>query len=159
MYTQKYCLVHFISPVSIGDEFNMKDWPLHITLADVFAIDRSTTDIDTKLKNSISSESSVDVKATRESILGQTRVVLITKVAGIIELHESIVDLLESNEAIFNSPEFTRKGFLPHSTIQMDERLYEGDKVSINSISLVDMFPDSDWQQRRVLATFTLQEE
>ena len=47
-YSQKYTLVTFIKPLEVGASFDMVDWPLHITLADVFAIDLST-DIERQL--------------------------------------------------------------------------------------------------------------
>ncbi len=136
----------------------MIDWPLHVTLADVFAVDRNATGIDAKLEEMLLSRSSVTVKVLREADLGTTGVVLVEKSNRIIKLHKSIIDLLQANGAMFNSPEFTRGGFLPHSTVQNSGRLYMGDRLNIDSVTLIDMFPNEDWRQRKVLNTFKLQE-
>ena len=134
----------------------MSDWLLHTTLADVFAINRHKTGIDKKLAMLLAQIEPVETTAMDDSMLGTTQVVLLDKTPPLVKLHTDIVSLLEENNATFNNPEFTRSGFLPHSTIQKSGRLYAGDKITIDSLSLVDMFPDSDWEQRRVLATFKM---
>jgi hypothetical protein len=156
-YSQKYCLVHFINPVDTGYEFDMSVWPLHTTIADVFAIDRQENDLDKKLTTLLQNHPSVTTNAIEDSILGITPVVLLDKIAELVNLHNDIVSVVEESSAIFNTPEFTRDGFIPHSTVQNNERLEIGDHVTINSISLVDMFVGGDWQRRKVLATFNMQ--
>jgi len=156
-YSQKYCLVSFIQPVAIGTEFNMADWPLHVTLADVFAINSPQTYIEYELAKLLSGQPSVNAFAMEEAILGTTNVVLLNKTEDLINLHMILVNLLEKNHAVFNSPEFTREGFLPHCAVQIAERILTGDKVNIETIALVDMFPDGIWQQRKVIRNFKLQ--
>lgn len=134
----------------------MADWPPHVTVADVFAIDRRTTDIDTKLAARLAAIAPVVTTVLREATLGTTPVMLLEKTADFKELHESIVQLLEQNGAAFNTPEFVHDGFLPHSTIQKSGRLHQGEQCIIDSVTLVDMFPEGNWQQRRVLATYGL---
>ena len=156
-YSQKYCLVWFINPVKIGDEFEMTDWPIHVTVADVFAIDRRGNDIDTKLAELLAKQPPVTTHATEEATLGTTPVVLAERNDNLLALHTRIVDLLASNHAEFNTPKFTREGFLPHCTTQKVGRLNSGDELKIDTVTLVDMFPNDDWQQRKVLRTFKLQ--
>jgi hypothetical protein len=133
-YSQKYALVHFISPVADGLQFHMSDWLLHTTLADVFAIDRHNTDIDAKLRALLAQVEPVETNAMSDDVLGTTPVILLDKVPPLIKLHTDIVTLLEENGAVFNNPEFTQEGFLPHSTIQKSAQLNTGDKVTIDSI-------------------------
>lgn len=155
-YSQKYVLAHFISPVKTGESFHMSDWLLHTTLVDVFAIDRHTVDIDTKLTALLGNSDPVTTTAVGDGTLGTTAVVLLDKTSELLELHSKTVSLLKQNGAVFNNPEFTNEGFIPHSTIQKTGRLHIGDSVFIDSISLIDMFPGGDWEQRAVLATFKL---
>lgn len=155
-YSQKYTLVSFISPVTIGTEFDMADWPLHITLADVFAIDRIGTSIEDKLAAMIAELSPVAVDADREAMLGAAQVILLSKSEALLSLHNRLVDLLEANGVKFNTPEFTRDGYLPHSTVQKTGRLHNGDKVTIDTIALIDMFQSNDWRRRKVINMFAL---
>lgn len=154
-YAQKYVLVSFLEPIEVNTEFSMTDWPPHVTLADVFAV-KLDTSIERKLANLLINQPTVIASAGSDSKLGETKVVLIDKSNELLDLHNQIVDLLELNDAKFNTPDFTRSGFIPHSTIQKSGRLHEGDKIEINTISLVDMFPDENWQQRKVLSNFKM---
>lgn len=145
--------MHFINPLATGCRFGMSEWPLHITLADVFAVDRQGSDIDSKLTHLCKQKAAIIIKAANDSKLGETPVVIFDKSDELFKLHSDIISLLEESRAIFNKPDFTKSGFVPHSTIQDGKRLGIGDRVVIDSISLVDMFPDNNWQQRKVLAT------
>ena len=157
-YSQKYCLVSFINPIETGTVFDMVDWPLHVTLADVFAIDLRSTNIEAKLEKLLSFQHSVKTVAGNEATLGTTEVILLHKTKELAILHASLIDLLEENSAQFNTPEFTRGGFVPHCTIQKVERLLMGDEVIIRNIALVDMFPNENWQQRKIINIFRLQD-
>jgi hypothetical protein len=155
-YSQKYCLVSFINPIDINTEFSMEDWPLHITLADVFSVDLTGTNTQSQLTELLTYQRAFKIFAHKNAILGTKEVTLIKDSVQLRELHESIIDLLETNRAYFNTPEFTREGFLPHCTIQKTGRLKIKDEVLINCISLIDMFPGGEWQKRKVLSVIRL---
>ncbi len=157
-YTQKYCLVAFMTPQNVGTEFHYSAWPLHMTLADVFAIELDKTGIVDALRSLLSTVHTVQVRAVEDSVLGEqkTPVTIFDRSKDLEELHVKLIDLLEAHGASFNTPEFVRDGFLPHATVQASGRVSVGDALTIRSVSLVDMFPDGDWQRRRVLATFEL---
>lgn len=155
-YSQKYCLVHFIDHQQDDSEFNMSHWPLHVTLADVFAIDLKQSAIIENLETLSRKLAPVTLCTEDESILGETPVVLLSKSPDLLKLHEDIVLFIEADGAVFNNPEFTRAGFIGHSTIQNEQRLEIDEVITIDSLSLVDMFPEGDWQRRKVLATFPL---
>lgn len=157
-YSQKYCLVNFLGDYDIGYEFDMKNWPLHVTLAGVFAINRLDSEIDRKLGYLASSINSFDIVADKESVLGITPVVLFQEILEITDLHFKLVELLETNGAIFNTPEFLKDGFIPHSTIQASSRIELEKTYSVSSISLVDMYPASNWQKRKVIGNYTLKD-
>ena len=153
-YSQKYALVHFITPIANGVEFHMSDWPLHVTLADVFAINRSN--LDKALVGFLAQTAPVKTTALSKSTLGTAPVILLDKSPALLKLHADIVSLLGAHGVVFNNPEFTRDGFIPHSTIQKSSRLEIGDEVAVDSLSLIYMFPNNNWEQRRVLATFEM---
>lgn len=155
-YSQKYCLVSFIQPCADGTEFNMTDWPLHLTLADAFSINLKSTRIESKLAKLLSNKQAFTILADKETILGNTKVMLINNCDDLSALHNHVVDLLETNGATFNTPKFVRDGFLPHCTVQKSARLYLGDEIKVHSVALIDMFPDQNWQQRKVIRTYKL---
>lgn len=155
-YSQKYCLVSFLEPVIDGTEFAMTEWPLHVTLADAFAINLFETGIESKLVKLFKDFSVMSTRAKNEAVLGTTQVVLLEKSRELLRLHNSIIDILASEGAKFNTPEFTKEGFLPHCTIQKNVRLRIGDEVMLGAVALIDMFPDKNWRQRKVINTFGL---
>jgi hypothetical protein len=156
VYRQKYALVYFIQPIDIGVEFDMSEWPLHITLADVFAVDILGTGLDAKLEQLLAECSAVVTHAIEHAILGKTPVVILDRNNEILNLHYKIVELLSENGAEFNNPEFTREGFAPHSTVQKQGSLRNSESILIDSMALVDMFPDENWQKRRILSKYTI---
>lgn len=146
----------FTKPIDFGTKFEISEWPLHITLADVFAIDQKGSNIVIQITDLLENQSPITVRVTDDAVLSQTRVVLVENSKDLLALHNNLVDLFEANGAIFNSPEFIHEGFLPHCTIQNAERLNKGDKIRIDTVTLIDMFPDGNWRQRKALSSLKL---
>jgi hypothetical protein len=118
---------------------------------------QTDSNIESKLEGLLSTQPIVRLLADKQTVLGTTKVVLLNKNEELTALHTSTVNLLEQNGAVFNTPQYTRTGFVPHCTIQKTERLNMGERVILTTVALVDMFPKGNWQQRRVISTFTLQ--
>lgn len=158
-YSQKYTVVHFLNPLSEGQEFSMDNWPLHTTLADVFAIDLNDK-LYVDLQSFASFRKPVLAYAIDDAKLGsidnEINVTLLEKTPDLQNLHDKLVDLLTKNGAVFNSPQFTHDGFLPHCTIQNGSRIKNGNEVKVQQFSIVDMFVSNDWRQRRVIKNFSL---
>jgi hypothetical protein len=74
----------------------------------------------------------------------------------LLALHTAIVHLLEEYGGVFNSPEHTRDRFIAHSTIQREGRLQKGDEVTVNSVALVDMFPNGNGEKRKIIDIYPL---
>jgi 2'-5' RNA ligase len=149
-----------MQPMVNNTEFHMTNWPLHFTLADVFAADFDNTDLLKKIGELVAQTNVFQIKPIEDTKLGSSEnpvaVTLIEKSDELVSFHYQLVDLLEANGVVFNTPEFTKEGFLPHSTIQDKVRLNIGEQITIKTVSLIDMFPGGDWQQRKVTATFNL---
>lgn len=154
-YSQKYTIVAFTESIEPNYEFAMGNWPLHITLADTFAVELNETLVQ-NLKKLLALLSQIDLSIGNNTTLGTTKAALIDKNNALQGLHNRVVDLLESSGAKFNNPEFTRAGFLPHITNLKSFDLQLGDTVRLKTISVIDMFPDGNWQQRKVLNSFEL---
>lgn len=134
--------------------FPMTEWPLHITIADTFAVD-VTDALLRDLTEYLASFTYTVTRVQSEGMLGTTDVWLLENTPELQAFHGALVDVLERHGAVFNTPEFTRGGFIPHITKQPNVDMKIGDTVSIDLVSLVDMFPNNDWQQRRVMRRFT----
>jgi 2'-5' RNA ligase len=153
-YSQKWCLVALLEDVSIGYEFDMKDYPLHITLVDVHDFDWGDNKLKEKFQELIKQQQPFGVSALGFGALGPadkpTKVTFIEKSPRLIELHEKIIKFLEASGAVFNNQEWNHEGFLPHSTIQKTGKVEEHSEITINNIALIDMFHESDWKKRKI---------
>lgn len=156
-YSQKYALVQFLEPTKVGDEFDMSKWPLHTTLADVFSVEL-TEELKSDLQRfvDVHAREHMTTRAIRGRVLGTTPVVLLEITPELQAWHDGLVNVLAKHGAVFNNPEFTKTGYLPHVTSRDSNRIKLGDEVAIGAISLVDLFSGGDWQKRRVIAEFKL---
>jgi len=158
-FTQKYVVARFSKELPDEFEFSMKDWPLHVTLADVFAVDGEWTSLLKDLNLSLKNEKAFFSQTIAKDFFGDdgsTKVILIENTAELRNLHETIISVLEKHGAVFNSPEYVNAGFKPHVTEQAESRLEIGDIVEFRSLTLVDMFPNKDPYQRKILGTVHL---
>lgn len=154
---QKYVLIHILEPVANNTQFSMYDWPLHVTISPRFAVDIEQKGFDADLSNLITDQKPVTTIVNKDASFGkdsQVHVSLLELTPQLFELHNELLDLLESYGAVFDEPKYSRSGYLPHVTVQKSGRVFEGDTITIDSLTLVDMFPDQDIKQRKVLKNY-----
>jgi hypothetical protein len=154
--TQKWCIAAFFDELDDGYEFHRTEVPLHVTLAGVFAIDDTGTELFRKLQSLLSGIKSFEIHAgdtTRWGVKKEIQVVLIEKSSEMSKLLMQIYKFLIANGATFNQPEYEGPGHILHSTVQNSGRLHKGEVIQINKLSLVDMFPNNDGLRRRIVST------
>lgn len=135
----------------------MYDWPLHVTLSPRFAVDIKQPDLVTDLKNLLAKKKPIETIVKNDERFGQDNHILVSLLEltpELFELHNEVLDLLESYGAVFDEPGYSRTGYKPHVTVQKNGRVYKGDSITIDSLTLVDMFPDQDIKLRKVLETY-----
>jgi hypothetical protein len=158
-FTQKYAIIQLFEEVPEDTEFFWKNWPLHSTVADVFAIEWEVPIMIEKLTGLLHDHAQATSVAEEDTFFGedgQTRVTLLKKTVGLVTLHHDVIELLQQGGWVPYNPEFAKDGFLPHSTVQTHARLNRGDVVTFNALSIIDMFPDEDPYQRKVVRTIGL---
>jgi hypothetical protein len=158
-FTQKYAIIQLFEEVPEGTQFSWKDWPLHSTVVDVFAINWDMPATVQHLEKLLASRAKATSIAEEDEFFGpekQTQVVLLQKTDSLVKLHHDVVEMLEEGGLTLNDPQFAREGFLPHSTVQKHNRLHKGDAVIFNALTIIDMFPGGDPYQRKVLKTIQI---
>ncbi|HET8670664.1 MAG TPA: 2'-5' RNA ligase family protein, partial [Candidatus Saccharimonadales bacterium] len=156
---QKYVIVKFLEPVADTTEFDAKHWPLHVTLASNFVVDRKAVHLFDKLAELASSENSVTTTASDNDYFGlhkHVHVTTLTMTPELQTLHNRMIALLKSLGATFDEPQYQEEGYRAHATVQADKRLHKGDAVTVDELTVVDMFPDDDISRRRTMRTFKL---
>src|SRR3954470_2674366 len=101
-FSQKYVLAHIIKDLPDGFEYSMKQWPLHVTLADVFAIKGDVNDLIHSLKVRLASIEPPRVTVKGDEWFGADKSVhvrLLDKTEAIQILHEIILEVLNEYHA------------------------------------------------------------
>lgn len=155
-FTQKYTIITLLETMPEGTEYDWRDWPLHVTLADIFAVDWQANTLGEKLEDLLKGQEPFTAEAKDDIFFGpqqDVRVTVIQKTESLITLHYALVRLLKTGNVTFNNPQFVEKGFVPHCTVQKHSRLHKGDVVHFREASIIDMFPHSDPYRRKLLKT------
>lgn len=158
-FKQKWTIIIPLEPVSEGTEYEFTDWPLHITLASVFAVDDKGAEISNKLQELLLGQHEFNTSADSEDWFGPDKSVGVMKIKFTLELQElysKIHQLLIDMKVEFNEPQYEGKGFIPHSAYQKTSRLRAGDEIIISKVALIDMFPNGNGYKRRVTKTIDL---
>lgn len=153
--SQKWCVVALLQPVPEGAEFDWREWPLHVTIAPTFAIDRNSEEISSLLSKTLQGQSPVSLQAIEE-LEWAVKVMRLESTSEISTLHLKITEVLKESGAVFNEPQYIGKNFIPHVTAQKSGLVEVEDKITLDSFSLIDMFPNSDGLRRKVVKTFSL---
>ena len=158
-FTQKYTIIQLFKDIPEGTQFSASNWPLHVTIADTFAIDWDVPTMVEKLTQLLSSRTSATSVVENDRFFGdqrQVRVALLKKTDDLVKLHQDVIKVLERGGWKPNDPQFAKEGFLPHSTVQKHARLNKGDEVIFNALTIIDMFPGENPYQRRVIKTIKI---
>jgi len=157
--SQKYTIVHFFSPIAPSTNFSGSLWPLHTTLLDMFILGGPLQALTKGLTDLASLTAPFDVIADKDAFFGPNRDVLVTLLRpseAMTNIHEALLQSLQELSPTFDHPEYVGTGFVPHATVQKDDRLGVGQAYTIQDFSLVDMYPNNDISRRAILATLPL---
>jgi hypothetical protein len=158
-FTQKYTIIQLFENMPVGTQFPASAWPLHSTIADTFAIDWDVLTMINELTNLLSDHEQASSVAEDDTFFGENsefRVTLLTKTNSLNKIHLDVINVLKKGGWKPNDPQFAEEGFLAHATVQPHARLNKDEQVVFNALSIIDMFPDEDPYQRKVLATIKI---
>lgn len=159
-FTQKWGVISLLENASEGSEFYFTDFPLHVTLAGVFAVDKSGQQLFVELNNFLARRTTLEIEADQKAMFGPNQdvaVMKIKKTADLMALYLAVHLWLEDTKATYTTPQYEGEGYLPHSTFQNTGSLKPGEKRLLKSISLVDLFPNNNGYQRKIFGTIDLQ--
>lgn len=156
-YSQKYCLVQPLDSIRLGDEFAASDWPLHITIVGVFAIDWNDKYF-SEFANLIASYRAFSSKTTSIEYFGlkqEIKVRLVKPNENLQMLHTDIAKFVLGHGGSFNDLHYQFDGFRPHATMRGDQP-DENCEITFDTLALIDMFPDGNHTRRKIIKFFEL---
>src|SRR5690606_4637336 len=124
-----------------------------------FTFPLDSNEIVDQLSNLLVDQSPVSTVSTMFEKWGDNKDIEVTVMdtnSDLRDLHSKLIKHLESHGANFDERRYLYDGYGAHSTVQKHARLELGKVVNIDSLTLIDMFPDKNGHKRRVLDTIKL---
>jgi 2'-5' RNA ligase len=158
-FTQKYTIIQLLEPKDEGDEWKSNKWPLHVTIADTFAVDWDKNNLKQKFTNLIQKQPIATATGDHFEYFGpekEVKVTILDMSEELVSLHNNVVRLLKDAGAVFNDPQYTEEGFRAHATVQSHASVKKGESLIFNALAIIDMFPGEDPYRRKILSTVKL---
>lgn len=158
-FTQKWAIIALLENAEEGSEFYYTDFPMHLTLAGVFAVDKSAKQLANELANVLAGQQQIEIEADEKAMFGPNKDIEVMKVKkdpDLMQLYQLIYEWLQDSGVRYNSPEYQGEGYAPHSTFQKTGSLSQGEKRMLQSVSLIDLYPNRDGYQRKIFKTIAL---
>lgn len=156
---QKYVIVQFLEDTPVGDEFDMSEWPLHVTLVANFAVNLPQNKVIEHFNHIVAQQCVCESKAAEDDYFGpekQVHVTVLEPTKQLMDIHLNLIAYIKKLDAVFDEPKYLESGYRAHATIQKIQTLQLGDKVRIEELSLIDMFPGQNIKKRKVLSKLKL---
>lgn len=155
----RYVVVAPLTPMVVGDRFITREWPLHVTLVQVFATPATPVEIGRRLAAVAAASPAITVVAGDEENFGRSQsipVTLVNSSVALDALHAACVAAIEELAPRYENPEFMGAGYRPHVTIKRQGRVLAGDVLELRQLAVVDMEPGQRDGGREVLTVCAL---
>lgn len=152
-FTQKYTIISPIEQVTEGQVFESTHWPLHTTIADTFAVDAIDEEMISQIRRQVRGRT-LTVSGGELAYFGKNadiEVMLLRDSPELYTLHSDLADLLLDRGAIFNDSQYIKGGFIGHVTQRETKRLAINERVRLDAVAIIDMFPEGNPNKRRVM--------
>lgn len=152
----RFVVVLPLVPLAAGDEFTVSDWPLHVTLVEPFATEHPAGVVADAVRTATTGAAVVRATAGEEAMFGRRRDVPVTIVRDGGELAALRVHTLCALRRAGIDTGHVRADFRPHVTRKHHGRLHAGDRVTLDTVALIDMRPPEGSHHRRVVEVWRL---
>jgi 2'-5' RNA ligase len=155
----RYVVVLPLLPMTAGESFATRDWPLHVTLVQVFQSPATPAQLGSSLASVAASALPLTVIAGQDEGFGPSHTIQVTVMeptSALDDLHVACVDALDHLDPVYENPEYMGAGYRPHVTVKRHGRVDAGDALRLGQIALVDMEPGQPEGGRAVLSVATL---
>jgi len=152
----RFVVVLPLIPLAAGDEFTVADWPLHVTLVEPFATEHPAAVVADAVRAATADSAVVRATAGDEAMFGRRRDVPVTLVRDGGELAALRTKALDALHRAGVDTGHLRADFRPHVTRKHHGRLRSGERITLDTVALIDMRPPEGSHHRRVIAAMRL---
>lgn len=150
-----------LEDIEEGYSFSANEWPIHITLIDTFAIDWDAKTLQREFIEVAQEQIPTSTCGIKDEYFGQNKevyVILLKKNEDLNNMHYALLQKLKEGNLLLNDPQYSETGYKPHSTAQEHNQVNVGESVSIDNLALIDMYPNEDPYQRKVIKIIKLKQ-
>lgn len=148
-----------LTPLTVGQSFAVREWPLHVTVVPPFLTQAAPEAIADAVAAASAGFGAFTAVAGADALFGRREdiaVTLLEPCEELTELHNALLRAVRPLAAAPDEPAFTGARFRAHVTVKGDARLWPGQRITLSQIALVDMVPRAHAAGRTVLATHAL---
>lgn len=154
----RYVVVLPLSPLVVGDEFTVAQWPLHVTLVEPFSTELDADVLCGALAALASGadERPIQVAVGDDAMFGPRRDILVSLVRDggeIAALRSGAIARLRDAGVEDLRP---RADFRPHVTAKRHGRVRRGDRLELGTLALVRLRPPETSHHGRILGSWSL---
>jgi 8-oxo-dGTP pyrophosphatase MutT (NUDIX family)/2'-5' RNA ligase len=157
--THKYVVAHLLRPIEDSSEYQTNNSPLHVTLLQIFSLPKKDVKkLVDKLNTVTNNLRPFSVFAEGSAMFGPNKdvpVITVKRTPQILDLHLKLIESIKTLNPGYIFPGFMKDNFSPHCTIEPNQQIKPGDKINIDSFSLLDCGENDDGLIR-VIKTFKL---
>lgn len=152
----RFVVVLPLVALASGDEFTVAAWPLHVTLVEPFSTELDVDHVADAVRSATDGAHGVRATAGDEAMFGRRRDVPVTLVRDGGELGVLRARAIDSLRSAGIDVGHVRSDFRPHVTRKHHGRLEPGDRVTLDTVAVIDMRPPEGSHHRRVVAAWSL---
>jgi 2'-5' RNA ligase superfamily len=148
-----------LQPLTAGDGFTLREWPLHVTVAPTFVVDVDIETVLVAISPLLISQPRLRLRAGPDEGFGRSQSIPVTVVdpsPELNDLHARLKAALTAVGAVFDDPNFVGAGYRAHVTKTRLAHTHPGDVLKLDQAAVVDMAPEGDRRLRRVVWTIPL---
>lgn len=157
---QKYAIVFFLKKNTVQAQFPASQWPLHLTFLGGINLPAASTDqFLASLEAYTKDLGPFFVLPSTRALYGPNQNIVamsIVQSTMLRAMHEDFLEMVDKYGGTVDEPQYTHNNFIPHVTEQANDKVQEGVPFQITDYTLVDMNPDGDPNQRRVVKSYLL---
>lgn len=152
----RWVVVLPVDALRTGDVFSAGQWPLHVTLVEPFTTDVEAKTLAAALMPLAASTAPVPVTIGPDAMFGPKRNILVSLVEDGGRLTPLRADVQDALRALTVDLRHPRADYSPHVTAERHGRVHEGDRLTLELLTLVRLRPPETSHHGRIAGSWPL---
>jgi 2'-5' RNA ligase len=155
----RFVVVLTLEPLVVNDEFTVAQWPLHVTLVEPFETDVEVETLNAALAPVAAGARPIAVDVGKDAMFGPRRDILVSLV---LDAGQALAGLRTDAAAALRERAVDlghiREDYRPHVTAKQHGRVRQGDRLRLDTLTLVRLRPPETSHHGRIVGSWRLGE-